>query len=380
MSHSPRTLIIGGGIIGAAVAWACVQRGMEVVVVEREHWGASRATGQSGGIVRRFAREHWHRRLACRAFQTFPSWAERVGGTCGWQRTGSLSLLGPELREDDLLAIEEMQELDAELEVLQAGELARRRADMCVDGVALALYDPSGGYVDPRAATASLLSAARHHGARTLEHWAYPTLRVEDGVRGIEEGSGFFDPDTIVLCNNAGAIELLATIGVALPIETRRVLLQRVKSSASVPPDRRIVCIDHVWDSYHRFTDQGEALIGCPSGPSGVDPQAPGMAGEDQLSDARAVAFRRLPWLKGAILQEVRTGMDTYTPDRRPIVGPVPGVNGLYAALAFNGCGVKVAPAIGALVCDHLTGESTESDADLLPARFFRQHNVPVTP
>jgi glycine/D-amino acid oxidase-like deaminating enzyme len=104
------------------------------------------------------------------------------------------------------------------------------------------------------------------------------------------------------------------------------------------------------------------------------------MAGEDQLSDARAVAFRRLPWLKGAILQEVRTGMDTYTPDRRPIVGPVPGVNGLYAALAFNGCGVKVAPAIGALVCDHLTGESTESDADLLPARFFRQHNVPVTP
>lgn len=374
----PRTLIVGGGIIGAAVAWACTQRGMEVVVVEREHWGASRATGQSGGIVRRFAREPWHRRLACRAFQTFPRWAERVGGTCGWQRTGALSLLGPELQKDDLLAIEEMREMGTELEILQVSELAHRRPDMCVEGVALALYDPGGGYIDPRAATASLLSAARHHGARTLEQWAYCTLRVGDGVRGIEEGNDFVDSDKVVLCNNAGAMELLATIGITLPIETRRILLQRVRSS--VPPDRRIVCIDHAWDSYHRFTNQGEALIGCPSGPSGVDPQAPGMADEDQLKYARDVAVRRLPCLEGATLQEVRAGMDTYTPDRRPIVGPVPGVNGLYLALAFNGCGVKVAPAIGALVCDHLTGESTESDDDLLPSRFFRQHNIPVKP
>ena len=85
-------LIIGGGAHGASLAFHLSRRGVKVAVLEKNHL-ASGATGRSSGLVRMHYDLEAEARLAWEAFQWFRDWKERVGGVCGFTRTGFIQLV-----------------------------------------------------------------------------------------------------------------------------------------------------------------------------------------------------------------------------------------------------------------------------------------------
>ncbi len=95
-------IIIGGGIQGASLAFHLAQRGVQVLVLERRYLAAG-ATGRSSGLIRMHYDLEPESRLAWESFQYFFDWSERVGGDCGFTRTGFLQIVRPAY-EDQLRA------------------------------------------------------------------------------------------------------------------------------------------------------------------------------------------------------------------------------------------------------------------------------------
>src|SRR5512146_487423 len=82
-------IVIGAGVQGASLAFHLAERGARVIVVERSGVAAG-ATGRSSGLVRMHYDLLAETRLAWASFPYFRDWAERVGGDCGFTRTGFL--------------------------------------------------------------------------------------------------------------------------------------------------------------------------------------------------------------------------------------------------------------------------------------------------
>jgi len=104
-----------------------------------------------------------------------------------------------------------------------------------------------------------------------------------------------------------------------------------------------------------------------------VDPDPdtePEPMAEPAACDAAARLAQRVPGLRTGRLVAARVGFDSYSPDRRPVIGAA-GPDGLYLCTAFSGGGVKVAPAVGELVAEELlTAIESELLSAYRPQRF----------
>src|SRR5512140_58988 len=94
MPNTADVIIIGAGVQGASLAFHLAQRGVKALVLEK-NFAASGATGRSSGLVRMHYDVREDTALAWVSFQYFRNWAERVGGECGFTRTGFLQLVAP---------------------------------------------------------------------------------------------------------------------------------------------------------------------------------------------------------------------------------------------------------------------------------------------
>src|SRR3954463_783036 len=96
MTDTADVVVIGAGVQGASLAFHLASRGARVVVVERSVSGAG-ATGRSSGLVRVYYDLLAEAKLAWESFQWFRDWEARVGGECGFTRTGFLWMEPAEL-------------------------------------------------------------------------------------------------------------------------------------------------------------------------------------------------------------------------------------------------------------------------------------------
>ena len=95
------------------------------------------------------------------------------------------------------------------------------------------------------------------------------------------------------------------------------------------------------------------------------------MATPDLVSLQRTQIAARMPAFEGARLTDSWVGPYDITPDWNPVLGPAPGLPGLYLAYGFSGHGFKLAPAIGRCVAQSLLGEAPDIDlAPYRPQRF----------
>src|SRR4051794_37935718 len=89
MTDTADVIVVGAGVQGASLAFHLASRGALVVVVERSVSGAG-ATGRSSGVVRIYYDLLAEAKLAWASFAWFRDWEERVGGECGFTKTGFL--------------------------------------------------------------------------------------------------------------------------------------------------------------------------------------------------------------------------------------------------------------------------------------------------
>ena len=172
--------------MGASTAFHLAERGIETLVLD-PNGPAGGSTARSGALVRCHYPTSLEADLAWESLtEYFEPWGERVGGGCGFTRTGFAYLAGEDRVEALRHNVNLQRKVNVQTELMRPEDLAGLDPSLDLDGVALAAYEPRGGYADPTATTVGFLEAARERGA-TFGRRRVTGLRVRGGrVSGVE--------------------------------------------------------------------------------------------------------------------------------------------------------------------------------------------------
>ncbi|MFC5750141.1 NAD(P)/FAD-dependent oxidoreductase [Actinomadura rugatobispora] len=386
-------VIIGGGIIGAAVAYELVRYGLTATLVERDAIGRGQS-GRNWGFVRQQGRSPAELPLMRAATRRWGELEEELDASFDWVRGGNLALAtdddGAE-RYRTWAGIGREHGVDTAL--IGAAEVQR-----IVPGLRLpytaALYAAGDGHADPLSATRAYASAAERGGVRVLcGHTARAIVQRGGRVRGVVTDGGTLDADVVVCAAGSASRRLLRTAGLSLP---QNLVRGTVAMTEPVEPLTRA----SVWAPGLAFRQRPDGRLVVSTGGGGeVDLTLETMIQARRFLPAFRHNARRLRLrVNGAALHDLRrrfgaelpdpeprptygrvrdsmlrlreavpalssvrcerawAGQIDSTPDALPVVDRLPDPAGLVVATGFSGHGFGLAPAIAESVADLVVG------------------------
>ena len=339
--------MVGAGVVGASVAFHLAERDVDTLLLDSEGPAAG-STARSGALIRAHYPTALEADLAWESLtRYFEPWGERVGGGCGFTRTGFAYLVGEENVQAIKHNVAVQREVGVETGLVGPEELGEIDPALRTDGLALAAYEPRGGYADPTATAVGLLRAAEALGARFERRRATALLPRGDSVCGVRTTQGPLYAGAVVLAAGAWTVPLTEGLGLGLPIRPARVQVALLERPYELPT--HLTLIDTTEGFYARPAAERATLVGGRdsmewlSGPDEGTPEPDGAF----VADVSRKLARRIPALAGAPYRSGRSGILDVTPDGRPILGPA-GPDGIFLAAGWSGTGFKKAPAVGA--------------------------------
>jgi sarcosine oxidase subunit beta len=371
MTDTADVIVIGAGVQGASLAFHLASRGARVVVVERSVSGAG-ATGRSSGLVRMYYDLLAEAQLAWASFQWFRDWDARVGGDCGFTRTGFLWIEPAALEARVRANSASHRALGVDSRVIGPDEI-REIAPALEVGDEVAAYEPDSGYADPSMTATSFLLAARQHGARLLTGAAVTAIPVDGGrVTGVRSTRGDIDAPVVVNAAGAWARAVAALAGLDVPVDVWRHDTGYLGLPDTVQRPIPVV-IDNSRGMYFRPEGADLLLVGLEDGSEmgGSPDRETVTANPDFRATAAERLVQRVPGLVDATFRTAHAGQDGLTPDQRAMLGQA-GPDGFYLDCGHSGTGFKTAPAVGLGMAELiLDGAATSVDiAPFDPGRF----------
>ena len=371
MTDTADVIVIGAGVQGASLAFHLASRGARVVVVERSVPGAG-ATGRSSGLVRMYYDLLAEAKLAWTSFQWFRDWDARVGGECGFTKTGFLWIEPAELEARVRANSASHRALGVDSTVIGPGEI-RAIAPALDVGDEVAAYEPGSGYADPSMTATSFLAAARQRGARLLTGAEVTAIPVAGGrVTGVRTTRGDVDAPVVVDAAGAWARGVAALAGLDIPVDVWRHDTGYLGLPDAVRRPLPVV-IDNSRGMYFRPEGADLLLVGLEDGSEmgGSPDRETVTANPDFRAAAAERLVQRVPGLVEATFRAAHAGQDGLTPDQRAMLGQA-GPDGFYLDCGHSGTGFKTAPAVGLgmaeLILDGVTSSVDISPFD--PGRF----------
>jgi sarcosine oxidase subunit beta len=358
-------VIVGGGVVGASIAYALAQaRAGRTVLFERTSL-ASGATGICPGGIRQQFEDEADCRLARRSAWFFTHINDLLTPPLPFrfERTGYLFLAFTEETLDRLRrAVKTQNSVGIESHLVTPAGAADIVRALRVDGLLGGAYSAADGFLeDCHGVTAALAARAREAG---LE------IRYEEVVRIgryggrwlVETGGSLVDTPSVVLAAAADTTALVARLGLMLPIVAERRRLAYTTPAPRGWLDPLVVAGDRGFAG--KQLANGVFYFGWLGETSRDDDLTfieQGLSAGDSL--LRGFAELRV--------RRVVTGVYDLTPDRRPILGGIPGFDGLYVAAGFSGHGFMLAPAAGEVVAAAVLGHDPPVPADPFSAARF---------
>lgn len=359
---SADVLVVGAGVVGLSIARELRRRHAEVVVVERAGIAEGQSGIQPGGI-----RLQWGTTLNCRlAIESRAWWTtakERLDApvpldfaSCGYlflaHSEAALERLAAAVRVQNAAGVPSRVVSSEEAGTLVPG----LRTDSLVGGT----YCADDGYMGaPQAAIAAI---ARHLDIRyaTVEALV-PSGRAWE----LDTTAGRFTAPSVVIAAGIDTCALVAPLGVDLPIELepRHLFLsapipERLLEPLVISPERRFAA---------KQLDSGRVLASDLGATGDPETEAP-----EWRRTVRDAISELLPILEYVGLDVLVSGAYDVTPDRQPILGPLPGYHGLHVAAGFSGHGFMIAPAVGRIVAGGVAGVR-DTVLDILDSRRFQE-------
>lgn len=366
-----KTIVIGGGLIGLSIAHALTARGAGEVLVLERHSLAGGGTGKSSGIVRA---HYGVPSIAAMAWRSQPVF-EDLGDAVGFRQVGYTVIVGEE-NVDPLKANTAMQQgLGIDVDLIDRDRLAGMWPMMNVEDVALASYEPRGGFADATQLALHYGQQARAQGAKIRQHAPVARIRTSGSkVTGVELDTGeYLDADLVIVASGWWSAELMAGLGIDFPVDGYRSELMIVDAGDPLP-DLPVVS-DLISLQYCRVEGAGQFLVGNSDHADFqkklVDPDHYSNVAADASIEAYVEKLmHRFPGFTNPSVTHTYAGVYDVPPDWNPVIAPVGDVDGLVLCAGFAGHGFKISPAVGELVADLvLEGDSTHPD---IPASDFR--------
>jgi len=373
-------VIVGGGIVGASIAYHLAGKGVrDVVVLERDRLGSGSTAKNAGGIRYQFSSEI-NVRLSQRSIPQIERFADEMGIDPAFKQVGYLFLI---TQETDVAAFERSLELWSRLGVparrLDRDETHALFPEIVVDDVRFATFGPRDGHCDPTSLLQGYVARARERRVVFREEEPVVAIDRQDGrIRSVRTPKRAIACETVVDAAGAWAAQVASLAGVDLPISPLR---RQIFVTDPVPG------IDHDFPltvefatSFYFHRESGGVLLGM------VDPADRPAFDEsvnwDFLPTIVERALARFPLMERASVKTGWAGLYEDTPDKHPILGRVPSIAGFICAAGFSGHGIMHAPATGELIAELIVDGRTSLDISALSydrfarGELIKEHNV----
>ncbi|QNR68410.1 FAD-binding oxidoreductase [Paenibacillus peoriae] len=396
MKHDAADLVIvGGGIIGTAIAYYAAKSGMKVVLAERGEIAGGTSSRCDGNILAIDKEPGFDSRMSLVSQELVAELARELEDEFEYRAPGSILVC-----END----QEMQAAEQWVTRQQQEGLPFRmldQQDLREEWPHLAKDLPGGlecatdSTVNPVLMTYALAEAARRMGAKLLPRMPIQSILQDErgNVRGVETTNGVIRAGAVVLAAGVWTRSIGHSLGLDLPIIPRK---GHILVSARMPSigNRKVMEFGYLMSKFggQRSVDElyekyGVALVFEPTASQniliGSSRQFVGMDTRVDQQVIRLIARRAIrffPALANVPLMRAYTGLRPWTPDHLPIVSAVDEVPGLFIASGHEGDGISLAAVTGKLVTEMVRGESTCIPVELLRYdRFgeaFTSHEV----
>jgi len=376
LSHD--LIVIGGGVIGCSVAYhACLLGAKRVLLVERRGL-AEGTSAQSSGILRTHYSVPENVELARRSLAAFTEFADYLDdpeADCGLALPGYLVVGRDDARGEAIRAsLARQRSMGIEAIEVDAAQARAILPLLRTDDLAVFGYEPQAGFADPYLTATAFARAARRLGAeiRTGET-VTGFLRTGSRITGVRTDRGEYAAATVVCAVNVWSNALLEReTGARVPLVAERheviALEAEVPYTPALPVLKDMASPSMIYARSYggRQLLVSAGLEGAIAGPD--DDQAP--VPLDAVAELGAELAERLPAFETAGVASTWTGLYDVTPDWNPVLGPLPGIDGLIVAFGFSGHGFKLSPAVGRLLAQAALG--LPSDVSLAPYRYSR--------
>ena len=416
MPETADVVIIGGGIMGLASAYYLSQRGLDVVVTEKDKI-ASQQSGRNWGFVRSLYRDPAELPLAMLAMSLWPQLDNELNFHTGWRRSGCLFMA----RDDQERAVFEQWCEQAKDIVPDAGMLSAREVAAVFPALAAnasdGLYNHGDGQAEPVLATSAFARAAESNGVRILEDSGGVEIDVANGsVSGVLTEHGYIRAATVVCAAGAFSHRLLRKLGLSLPQQVVRStvslttpvahfnapcfcghglgLRQRPDGSCIIAAESA-VDVDVTLDVFrgakyfvpsflaHKstfslslgrpFINELGQRLGNEAARSTIEPRRPYIAPNRKRVRDNTAIFKRLFDAQGAAgISKSWAGHVDVLPDALPVIDTPDEVSGLLVATGFSGHGFGIGPGVGRVVADLVAGVDAEIDISAFRLNRFR--------
>ncbi len=345
--ESVGTAIIGGGIVGSALAYYLSEEGeSSILLLEAEELGSGSTGGSFGGVRQQFSTP-LEIELSRRGLEFWKSAGERFDAPVPWHETGYLFMTGvPDLMRNLRAAADLQRSLGlTDVHVLTPEEIPDVVPWVSPAGLLGATYTPHDGKMTPTDGVAALMRAARGRGVRQHERW--PVERIERSGGGwLLTGPEEIAADQVVVCAGYWSTGLMRPFGLELGI--RPMPLYSAITGPALPGQRVPLTID--LDTGFVVEREGEGLVIAIL----YEDNPPGYTHQRMLEEFADLARLRAPALEGVgVARQVVANVDLGG-DGHPYVGEVEA--GLWMAAGFGGHGAMHGPPVAQLLARAMTG------------------------
>jgi 4-methylaminobutanoate oxidase (formaldehyde-forming) len=359
--ESAQVVIIGGGIVGASIAYHLTELGWTDVVLLERNTLTSGTTWHAAGLVGCLRATQNMTRLAAYSAELYESLERDMGHATGFQKVGSLSVAAnPERMEELVRGAGMASAFDVEVDIITAEDLASRWPLLDPEGIVGGAWVPGDGQASPVDTTMALAAVAKERGARIFEGVSVERIRTEGGrAIGVETDQGPMDAEHVVTAAGMWSHQLGRDVGVNIPLHACEHFYLVTEPIEGLPASLPVLrdqdrCI-------YVKTEAGRLMVGAfepvakPYGVGGLPTDQPFLQLEEDwehLAPIYEAACERIPILADVGIRLFFNGPESFTPDDRYLLGETPELRNHWVATGFNSIGMQSAGGAGKVLAE----------------------------
>jgi D-amino-acid dehydrogenase len=372
-------IVVGGGIVGSAIAYHLVTAGAKTLLLDRGDPG--RATDAGAGILTAETNGHasdaWLD-FAVAAMDYYPALIEQLqaagAGETGYGICGQLAVAVDEDEVESfeaarrwMMAQQQRRGLPAAADLYEISPDEARTLFPPLGRVRRALYYRQAARVNGRLLTQAMRQAAVA-GGLVVEQAGVDRLIIEAGtVRGVVSGENGYRAAVVALAGGAWSGQFSEQVGLTIPVRPLKGQIVHLGLPGIATGNWPLVTAYH--GHYLVAWPDSRVVIGATQELEAGYLARPTAAG---LHEILREGLRVAPGLAEAEFREVRVGLRPYnTVDGLPVLGRVPGLDNLYLATGHGPYGLHLGPYSGKVVAGMMGGEAAEAvSVPFQPDRF----------
>lgn len=380
-----RVVIVGGGVIGASVAYHLTRLGWGDVVLLEQGELSCGTTWHAAGLVGLLRASESGTRLVQYSTELYARLEDETGLSSGYKQCGGLIVARTEDRMTQLRrTAATAQAFDLECELLTPEQAQDLYPIMATDDLVGAISLPDDGKANPTDLTTALAKGARQGGARVVERTRVLDVLVSDGaVTGVRTDQGDIEAEVVVNCAGQWAKQVGAMAGVNVPLHSAEHFYVVTEPFEGVHTDLPILRDP---DGYTYFKEEvGGLVVG------GFEPEAKAWVAPDEIpypfefqllgedwehfSILMDNALLRIPALNETGIRKFYNGPESFTPDNQFILGEAPEVRGFFVGAGFNSVGIASAGGAGKALAEWIVDGEPSMDLTGVDVRRFGRFN-----